>query len=164
MKNLCPSCGGALFSTSDMNHIAMMQNRIGSQSFAKNLDEIQIFDLALFIYNEIQTGYGQAILEERIKNIKTSASTELDGTVESKHQAVGTEESEPEIDVREIVKKEVEDEIREKIMENIKAVQEDVVFHEDDEDDDEDYKIKRLKEQAAKHNKNVTGVSVRRVS
>ena len=161
MKNICPSCGGALFSTSDMNHISMMQNRISSQSFAHNLDEIQIFDVALFIYNEIQTGYGYAILEERIKNIRAEASTGSEAKVEYKHEADGTERSEPEVDVREVVRKEVEDEIREQIKESLRSVQEeDVTF---EEDDDDDIKIKRLKDQAAKYNKNVSGAIVRRV-
>ena len=65
MKNMCPSCGSPLFTDSDMTHLSMLQNRISSQAFSKTMDKVQIYDLGLFIYNEIQK------LDEQLMKIKS---------------------------------------------------------------------------------------------
>nr|BDD46196.1 hypothetical protein 30 [bacterium] len=156
MKNLCPACGSALFSDEDMNHISLLQNRILAQSFSKKFDQVEVFDLALFIYNEIRSGYGRTILDEELKKFRKSQSAESEEEVPS---IQGDEpEAAPEESVEEAVRREVEAELKEQLIANLaEAAEEEVV------DEDEDDRITRLKAQAKKANKSLSGASVRRV-
>ena len=144
MKNICPSCGGSLFSRDDMNHISLMRNRIGGESFAKNFDEIQIFDLALFIYNEINSGYWRTILDSELKKFRELTSATSDVAVES---ILGMDEVKAS-DIR----KEVEAEINDKIIESLSSHNE-TIYEEDDEEDD---RVSRLKAQAKDINKHIS--------
>jgi hypothetical protein len=63
MKNLCPSCGAALLSSKDSNTISTIQSRILSQRFASSLTESLVYDLSLFIFNELKGGFGKLAIE-----------------------------------------------------------------------------------------------------
>ncbi len=54
MKNLCPACGTALFTEKDISQIKAYNNKIKSQSFAKDLNDVSAYDCALFLFNEVQ--------------------------------------------------------------------------------------------------------------
>lgn len=149
MKNMCPACGNPLFSNSDMNHLSMMQNRLVNHSFADKLSETQIFDLALFIYNEIISGYGRTILDDEIKKLKNSSSAGEAEGVESNHEATTPS-------LADQVRREIEEELKGKI--EVISTSE---YHEGEDTDD---KVSRLREQAKRLNKNKTGPRVSRVS
>lgn len=160
MKNMCPSCGSPLFSESDMNHLSMLQNRVRDKNFSKDMDQVQIYDLALFIFNEVKVGYGRTILDEEVKKLTRNSSPASEAEVEYKHGDEPTKaEPEDESDI-DAIKLEVEEELREQIRANLeldKVVEMNKPYDEDD-------KIQRLKAQAKKHNQSITGASVRRVS
>jgi len=161
MKNMCPSCGSPLFSESDMNHLSMLQNRINTKGFAKEMDQVQVYDLALFIYGEIKNGYGRTILDEEVKKLTTNSSPPSEPEVPYNHEDDAPEAQSAPDDVT-AIKLEVEEELREQIKANLEldnAVEMGNIY-----DDDEDDKIARLKAQAKKHNKRKTGASVRRLS
>lgn len=69
MKNFCPQCGQKLFTEKEMNHISMIQSRVVKQEFSNSLDEQVVYDIALFIYNEVTSGYGRVLLDEEIKRL-----------------------------------------------------------------------------------------------
>lgn len=81
MKNFCPQCGNKLFSEREMNHLATIQNRVGAQEFSKKLTEQQIYDISLFLYNEISNGYGRVIIDEYLKELMKNK--KLKATVET---------------------------------------------------------------------------------
>jgi hypothetical protein len=172
MKNMCPSCGSPLFSNTDANHISMLQNRISAQSFGKEIDEVQRYDLALFIFNEIREGYGKTILDEEVKKIAESLSSDKEAGVLYNHEEAEPEDGEPVNP--ENIRKEIEEELREEIMANLNSdegIEMGTLYQ------DEDERINRLKAQAVKFNgkprgatspisnstKILTGASVRRV-
>jgi hypothetical protein len=162
MRNMCPSCGAALFSDEDANHLAMMQNRIKGQSFSKEFDDVQVFDLALFIYNEIKSGYGKVLLDEEVKKVTKKSRPDKEADVPYNHE--GEEDDADDINEEDVaveVKKEVEAEIRQQLMKHMKEDLE--TTYEEEADFDEDDRVSRLKAQARKHNKDLQGASVRRV-
>lgn len=61
MKNICPSCGAGLLSGEDSDAISVIQSRLLSQRFASSLTETIIYDLSLFIFNELKNGFGIGI-------------------------------------------------------------------------------------------------------
>jgi predicted nucleic acid-binding Zn-ribbon protein len=77
MKNFCPQCGNKLFSDKEINHISMIQSRVLTQPFSHDLSEQTIYDISLFLYNEILNGYGRVILDEEIKNIVSKTKESL---------------------------------------------------------------------------------------
>lgn len=77
MKNFCPQCGEKLFTEKEMNHISMIQSRVVKQDFSRNMDDEIVYDVALFIYNEVTSGYGRVLLDEEIKRL-VSARKETD--------------------------------------------------------------------------------------
>jgi hypothetical protein len=156
MKNMCPSCGSPLFTDSDMTHLSMLQNRISSQAFSKTMDKVQIYDLGLFIYNEIQSGYGRTIVDAEVKKFATISSGDKEGEV--LYNQEGSPPKPVETDP-ELIRKEVEAELREQISANL---DDDDVIEMGNLNEPEDDRLKRLKAQANKHNKSLTGVSVRR--
>lgn len=158
MKNMCPSCGSPLFSESDMNHLSMLQNRVRGGSFSRDMDQVQVYDLALFIYNEIKVGYGRTILDEEVKKITTNSSPASEAEVEYNQEEESTEEP-SNIDQ---IKLEIEEELREQIKANLdldRGIEMGGII-----DNDEDERVERLKAQAKKYSKGLTGPSVRRVS
>lgn len=161
MKNMCPSCGSPLFSDSDMNHLSMLQNRVNGKNFANDMDQVQIYDLALFIFNEIKSGYGRTILDAEVKKLTTNSSPASEADVQYKQEDEAPEVEPEESSDIDAIKLEVEAELREQIKANLEldSAVEMGSLHEDDDD-----KIERLKAQAKKHNKRITGPSVRRLS
>jgi predicted nucleic acid-binding Zn-ribbon protein len=81
MKNFCPQCGQKLFTEKEMNHISMIQSRVVKQDFSRDMDDEIVYDVALFIYNEVTSGYGRVLLDEEIKRL-LSAKKESDSDVE----------------------------------------------------------------------------------
>jgi hypothetical protein len=156
MKNMCPSCGSTLFTDEDMNHLSMLQNRISSQSFSRAMDKVQIYDLGLFIYNEFKSGYGRTIVDAEVKKFATIASGDNEGEV--LYNQEGEPPAAPVTDP-ELIRKEVEAELREQITANL---DDDDVVEMGNVNKPEDDRLSRLKAQANKHNKSLTGVSVRR--
>ena len=63
MKNVCPSCGSALLSSKDSNVISTIQSRILSQRFASSLTESLVYDISLFIFNELKGSLAKFALE-----------------------------------------------------------------------------------------------------
>lgn len=66
MNNTCPSCGGALFSGKDNNIINMIQTKLSSERFASKLTEELIYDISLFIFNELKDGIGKSLRQELV--------------------------------------------------------------------------------------------------
>ena len=98
MKNFCPQCGEKLFTDKEMNHISMIQSRVIKQDFAADADEQAIHDIALFIYNEVSSGYGRILIDEELKTIMNSARVPK-GEDSSDD---GTDESDFEIDLKKV--------------------------------------------------------------
>jgi hypothetical protein len=118
MKNMCPSCGAPLFSERERNEISMLQNRVSVQNFSDGFDEVTTHDVALFIFNEIRGGLGQAFVErqvkralDKVKNIeKEPGSSEFDEG--SEDEGVGNIESDTSSDVDfNDIKQEIEEEL-----------------------------------------------------
>jgi len=93
MKNVCPACGEGLFSNSEMKDIGMLKNRIIQQGFGKSYSEVQAFEVALYVMDEIKNGIGQKYFQ---------------GFLNKKNGSVSEEESEE--SVQEKLRKEVESE------------------------------------------------------
>jgi len=129
-----------------MNHLSMLQNRIMSQSFAESFEQTETFDLALFIYNEILSGYGRTVLDEELKKLSNSASPAL-GT-----DVLSIQDEEPS-DLADQVRREVAAEYKEQLPD-------DSVTYSEEEDDDEEDRVERLKAQAKRLNKRKTGTRV----
>lgn len=72
MKNTCPSCGAALLSGKDSNTISYIGSRISSQRFASSLTEAQIYDMSLFIFNELHDGFGKIVNDIKKKVVTTT--------------------------------------------------------------------------------------------
>jgi hypothetical protein len=72
MKNICPSCGAGLLSSKDSNIISYIGSRIASQRFASSLTETQVYDISLFIFNELHDGFGKIVNEIRKKTVATT--------------------------------------------------------------------------------------------
>ena len=52
-KNICPSCGAALFGNTQMAKIELLKEKILDQEFSKSLPKDIIFELALFVFSEM---------------------------------------------------------------------------------------------------------------
>jgi hypothetical protein len=63
MKNVFPSCGAGLLSSKDSSIISTIQARVSSQRFSSGFTESQIYDISLFIFNELKDGFGKLALE-----------------------------------------------------------------------------------------------------
>ncbi len=55
MKNICPSCGQALFGDSELQEITEIKNKILGQEFSQELSSQIVHDIALFIFREIES-------------------------------------------------------------------------------------------------------------
>lgn len=64
MKNICPSCGAGLFSGKDSSIINMIQVRLKSERFSTGLTENQVYDISLFFFNEIKSGFVRQVFSE----------------------------------------------------------------------------------------------------
>lgn len=109
MKNICPSCGTNLFSQEEMNDISRLQSRVSAQEFADELDEIEIYDVAFFVFNEMKTGIGQIFIQREIERIN-SGTIEEEGAVEDPEDI-----SEDDIDEAENDDSSEEERIREEV-------------------------------------------------
>lgn len=153
MKNICPSCGAGLFSEEDMNDLRLLQSRAYDKDFASGLDETKIFDMALFIFDEIKSGYGRKMLEKMFKEIKENDSPADSGEVVLEQKV----EAEPQDDEKknEDWKERLRSEIKRDVLKDSPISSDDL--------DDEDNKVDRLK-RIAKQYKPKTGSAVRRVT
>jgi|TARA_R110001583_G_scaffold16234_28_gene66392 hypothetical protein len=52
MKNVCPSCGAALYKDSEVQKISLIKTKIMSQEFAQAMSKEDVFDISLFILSE----------------------------------------------------------------------------------------------------------------
>jgi hypothetical protein len=98
MKNFCPQCGEKLFTEKEMNHISMIQSRVIKQDFVSDLEEQEIYDLSLFVYNEIIGGYGRIIIDEELKKIINSARAKEEGL----DTAISGAEESSEVDLKKL--------------------------------------------------------------
>lgn len=64
MNNVCPSCGGSLFSAKDNQIINTIQAKLISERFASKLTEELVYDISLFIFNELKDGLGKSLRQE----------------------------------------------------------------------------------------------------
>jgi hypothetical protein len=114
-----------------MNLISTIQGRLGSQPFAFNFTEEILYDVSLFMFNELRHGVGQQvvaeILEKREAHLEPS-SNDFDDPISD-------------------IRKEVESELREEI-EEITDGQEEDVFS----------KAERLKRLAQQRKTGTTGL------
>lgn len=161
MKNMCPACGSNLFSKKEMNDISMLQNRITNQEFSDDLGEVEIFDVALFMFNEFKGGIGQVLIQREIDRIKNSTIKEGDDTDAENTEPV--EFSENEEDIREQVRQEVKKEKKSRIL-PIEVPDDDLPenFSLRPENEGMQDRVKRLK-RIAKGNSFNTGTMVKRV-
>jgi hypothetical protein len=127
MSNSCPACGKELFSGHDMNIISMIQGRLGSQSFAFNFTKEILYDVSIYIFNEIKYGIGK---ETSADESLISSNKQVSDTVNENydHQSGDISNNTPDnasdntmVDIR----KEVENELQEEIDE-ITEGQEDI--------------------------------------
>lgn len=72
MKNICPSCGESLFSDKDANFINLIQSKLASMEFASNYKDETIYDISIFIFNELRDGFGKIYLE-KFMEVKTDS-------------------------------------------------------------------------------------------
>lgn len=92
MKNFCPQCGEKLLTDKEVNHISRIQSRVLKQEFSSELDEQEVYDISLFIYNEITSGYGRILIDDEIKQILTEAKSEADSETPSSDEKAPEEE------------------------------------------------------------------------
>ena len=136
MNNLCPACGYALFSDTDMMRIKELSRTIREEEFSQDMDNVKINDISLFIFNTFI----------KINEAKKS----LDSDVEFSEEAVSADDSNDKADNL--------DDLREEV--RLEATQE----LSDIPDEDEDFKIARLKRLARDSNlTNKSSVVVKRV-
>ena len=101
MSNSCPACGKNLFSSHDMNIISSIQGSLNSQPFAFNFTEEVLYDVSIYMFNEIKHGIGKQILADELKRMKELPSSSEEGT------------DDPVADLRKEVESELKDEIKE---------------------------------------------------
>ena len=98
MNNVCPSCGGALFSNRDSNLINMVQSKLASERFSSKLTDELIYDISLFVFNELKHGIGRSLREElRAEDV---------GDIETEYE---------EEDEEDLIRKEVKQELGEQL-------------------------------------------------
>lgn len=66
MQNSCPACGSQLFSNKDSNLITMIQNKLLNESFSASFKEETMYDVSLFLFNELKYGIGKQMRDELI--------------------------------------------------------------------------------------------------
>lgn len=88
MKNMCPSCGAALFSQREQTDINAIQNRVINQEFSEKLDETQVYDISLFIFSEMTSGIGQVFIQREVEKFSKSTIKE-DADVEVAEEGLG---------------------------------------------------------------------------
>lgn len=64
VQNKCPSCGNGLFSDNDMNLMSTIQSKLAGQRFASKLTTELIYDLSLFIFNEMKGDLGKMLPDQ----------------------------------------------------------------------------------------------------
>jgi len=74
MQNSCPGCGSNLFSNRDTNIISMIQGKLSTQKFSNSFTEELLYDVSLFIFNELKHGVGKSLIDEAVKNINSNKS------------------------------------------------------------------------------------------
>lgn len=121
-NNVCPSCGSGLFSAQDNSMINLLQARLSNERFASKLTEDLIYDLSMFVFNEIQS------LTHHAPHVSHSSITEETSYVE-----------EEELSEEEILRREVERELAEELEELSEETEE-----------DKDSKVEKLKAMRAR--------------
>lgn len=113
MKNVCPSCGSNLLTGTDANIISVIQSRLASQRFSSSLTENQLYDISLFIFNELKHEFGQFALDlrgsktpQKRKKISESEESEF---LESEEQEYEESDFDPESIRREVASEFLED-------------------------------------------------------
>lgn len=138
MQNKCPSCGGELFSADDMEVISVIQSKVSSERFASKLTSELLYDVSLFIFNEIN---GDLAMYMNKRNAHKNK--------EIVHQEVDPDDEEYKL------RKEIESEYHEELS----------TLDEDDEDMDPDIslkaeKLKKLRERQVINNPNLGKIPV----
>jgi hypothetical protein len=107
MMNMCPACGKGLFSDQDMNLIQLLQNDLGGQPFSRNFTEEMIYDISLFIFNQLRHGIGKSVIEDEVERRLEDRKSDDSPTNQS-------DDGEPSMDD---IRREVEAEFKEEIEE-----------------------------------------------
>jgi hypothetical protein len=161
MKNVCPACGAALFSQAEMNDISLLRNRVANQEFSDDFDEVQIYDVAFFMFNELKSGIGQVFIQREIERIGAGRIIEEGDEAEDDHEVEASADEEIE-DIREQVRKEKIKPKKKKRRIEISEddVEEGVIFKPERETMED--KVSRLK-RIARGNGGKTGAMVKRI-
>lgn len=140
MQNTCPSCGAALFSSRDSNLITMLQGKISSERFSSSLTEELVYDVSLFIFNELKHGIGKSLIDEALVNQSSSDGNEK--------EVQNSEESQFVDDIRNEVEKEYEEQISQLSDDGDVIIEDKEIFEKAE-------RLKRLHEQRFKNNPNI---------
>jgi predicted nucleic acid-binding Zn-ribbon protein len=76
MQNSCPSCGANLFSSRDMSLINSIQGKISSERFSSGFTEETLYDVSLYVFNEVKYGLGKSLLDEAVASAKSQPTSE----------------------------------------------------------------------------------------
>ena len=135
-QNACPACGSALFSNKDSSLITMIQGKIQGEGFSRNFTEDMVYDVSLFVFNEIKYGLGKILRDEALNSSLTSE-------IEYSEEDLDDEEAR--------IKREVEAEFSESLSQLTEDgdVQDEEVFSKAE-------RLKRLHEQRVKSNPKIT--------
>jgi hypothetical protein len=147
MKNVCPSCGSGLLSDKDSSVMSVIQGKLTSQRFASSFTETQIYDISLFIFNELNSGLGGLVSGAKTlsKNKRRAiAATTGEDSEDDFSSSEDLDEDEGEDFDLSSIRKEVESEFSESLSS----------YEEDSSRDDEDVsskaeRLKKLYEQRA---------------
>lgn len=146
MSNSCPACGHELFSSRDMSIISTIQVGIESQPFAFNFTKEILYDISVYMFNEIKNGFGKEIMdnealiafEQQVGDINENSDDESDNFVN--------------------IRREVEIELKEEIDEIIEGQDgqdENISFDGKEQSDDIFSKAERLKRLAQQRKSNI---------
>jgi predicted nucleic acid-binding Zn-ribbon protein len=157
MQNFCPKCGNKLFSQQEKNDISMICTRIHSKPFSKNMSEELVHDIGLFVYGEIIGGYGQVILDRKVQSLNDKKSSETIASVpeEKISESVVIEVDKNSIDYKTKIREEEKARVlhrHEEVDDGSEEGDEEFSDWADQEEPDQDEKIRRLQELAKRVN------------
>lgn len=155
MQNVCPSCGSHLFSEDEAKDLKILRDRVRSQSFSSGFSKEQIMDVAIFVFGEINNGYGNKVLQKKSVEMQNGNGSAKDSSVLPSEEAVTDEDLRK---IRENIAKEIGAGVVEYDHEDDDDISEEVDF----DSSSEENRIKRLKALAKKQNKS-SGPMVRRL-
>lgn len=154
MQNSCPSCGSNLFSNKDTNLISMIQGQLSSQRFASTLGQDMMYDISLFIFDQLKHGLGKTLADEAVLTSKQGAGPKVEEKTEGKAEEQTHEEIRSEMEA-EFFNDEVEED------EGVVLGEDGIVFTESTSERAE--QLKRLRRQQLNGNRN-NGEPVNRFS